>query len=725
MKSKRMISLLLALVLVLSLAPTVLGTEELTAAVRNGEGKPGESVQVAVQITGNPGISGMSLTVDYNRNVLTLTGAENQKGGSFSPNLEKGILSWLLGRNTTDTGTFFTLTFSIAENAALGSYPVTLALTDSRADNVVNENAEAVPMRFVAGTVTVTSGSSGGDGGNTEPSPSPSASPEPTSEPIQEPEDTGKLEKTVEADDGSTTNTVFESSSDTVINADGSVTDTATEKTTETVTLEDGSVSTTETVTNSETTTNSVTNDDGSSTETVTSKETVKETVSAEDGSSAVTETVAESSVVTTNVTNADGSTTETAATENKETTTTTVTAEDGSVTTAVTETTHTKTMETTVTAEGKTSGTGTVSTTSTITAEDGSVTTTKTEGTVVLDTDDKGTVSEVTTAKTTTTAADGSVTESTTVTTSATTTEGSTGTLVKDEAGNILSAEATVSKEAVDNFLTTGEPINVPLNVNPAEDQESGVPVSLQLPFFEEEKLPAEIEIQYTGPGIVAYMRNPSGIWTIVKECYRGSLIVPVSGSCEIVIADNTKHFSDVDIENWFYDPVTFVTAREIFNGNGDGTFAPSTKMNRAMVAQILFNLYRNAKAGDGSVFSDVAKDAWYSDAVGWAAEKGIIMGADGAYRPTEAITRQDLVTVFYRYAKLTEYNVTIDKGTTLSAYADGSEVSSYAAEAMRWAISIGIVTGYEDGTLRPKDTASRAEVAAIMQRLIEYAAK
>ena len=222
-----------------------------------------------------------------------------------------------------------------------------------------------------------------------------------------------------------------------------------------------------------------------------------------------------------------------------------------------------------------------------------------------------------------------------------------------------------------------------------------------------------------------MAYMRNPSGIWTIVKECYRGSLIVPVSGSCEIVIADNTKHFSDVDIENWFYDPVTFVTAREIFNGNGDGTFAPSTKMNRAMVAQILFNLYRNAKAGDGSVFSDVAKEAWYSDAVGWAAEKGIIMGADGAYRPTEAITRQDLVTVFYRYAKLTEYNVTIDKGTTLSAYADGSEVSSYAAEAMRWAISIGIVTGYEDGTLRPKDTASRAEVAAIMQRLIEYAAK
>ena len=91
------------------------------------------------------------------------------------------------------------------------------------------------------------------------------------------------------------------------------------------------------------------------------------------------------------------------------------------------------------------------------------------------------------------------------------------------------------------------------------------------------------------------------------------------------------------------------------------------------------------------------------------------------GSTAPLDDITRQDLVTIFYRYAKFAGYDLSISKGTSLAGYTDGAEVSNYASEAMRWAISKGIITGYEDGSLRPKDTATRAQVAAVMQRFIE----
>jgi len=127
---------------------------------------------------------------------------------------------------------------------------------------------------------------------------------------------------------------------------------------------------------------------------------------------------------------------------------------------------------------------------------------------------------------------------------------------------------------------------------------------------------------------------------------------------------------------------------------------------------------------ADDGSKFSDVSAGDWFNGAVGWAAGLGVINGYGGAYAPLDAVTRQDLVTILYRYAKQAGYNVSAGS-VDLSAYADGAAVASYAAEAMRWAIAVGLIKGYEDNTLRPTATATRAEVAAIMQRLVQSAVK
>ncbi len=479
-----------------------------------------------------------------------------------------------------------------------------------------------------------------------------------------------------------------------------------------TVTADDGSQVTTET----EKTVETKENDDGSVTETVTEKTTT--TVTDPDGKVTATETVVETETTTNSVKNADGTVTETEQTVEK--VTETVTAADGTKQTTVTETEETKELNTTTGSDGKVSGTGTYSAKSTVTV-DGKTTTAVTEGTVAVSTDDKGTVSEVTTAKTTTTAADGTKTETVAVITEAEMTNGTTGKVVADEAGNTISAEASVSQAAVEAAAKSGEPIEIPVTVNAA----SGATVSISLEGAGEgSKLWVEIGTTETAPGNVAYLKLAEGVTKLLTTCKTGSVIVPVTGDCEVIVKDNSKSFSDVDAGAWYGDSVKFVTAREIFNGTGNGMFAPSATMNRAMAAQILYNLDGEAKAGDGTSFSDVKADDWFNGAVGWASGLGVITGYDGAYAPLDAVTRQDLVTILYRYAKAAGYDVSAGS-VDLTRYADGAEVADYAAEAMRWAISVGLIKGYEDNTLRPTATATRAEVAAIMQRMVQNAVK
>ena len=489
---------------------------------------------------------------------------------------------------------------------------------------------------------------------------------------------------------------------------DGSYTTTSTQN----VTADDGSQVTVET----EKTVETKENDDGSVTETVT--ETTKTTVVSPDGKKTVTETVAEAQTVRKSEEFADGSVTETESTVEK--VTETVTGADGTKQTTVTETEETKKVNTT-TAGGKTSGTGTYSAKTTVTGADGKKTTAVTEGNVTVSTNDKGTVSEVTTAKTTTTAPDGTKTETTEIITEAEMTNGTTGKVVADEQGNTISAEATVSEAALEAAQNGDGVIEIPVTVNP----DSGATVRIHLPELAAGKH-AWVEIGTTviGSGNVAYLKL-GDVTKLLSTCKTGSVIVPVTGDCEVIVKDNSKAFSDVDAAAWYGDSVKFVTAREIFNGNGDGTFAPSATMNRAMAAQILYNLDGSAKAGDGTRFSDVTAGDWFNGAVGWASGLGVINGYNGAYAPLDAVTRQDLVTILYRYAKQAGYNVSVGTTVNLLTYADGADVKDYAQEAMRWAIAVGLVKGYEDNTLRPTATATRAEVAAIMQRLVQNAVK
>ena len=173
---------------------------------------------------------------------------------------------------------------------------------------------------------------------------------------------------------------------------------------------------------------------------------------------------------------------------------------------------------------------------------------------------------------------------------------------------------------------------------------------------------------------------------------------------------------FPDVDPTAWYSGSVSFVAAKGLFRGNGQG-FDPEGVMSRAMIAQVLYNLGGDGRGGERP-FSDVDDSAWYADAVGWASSQKLILGDSGLFRPDAPVTRQELVTILHRYAQSAGH---VPRAVTeLTPWPDGSLVAPWAREAMAWAIGRGIVTGVGNGLLDPTGTASRAQVAAMFHRFL-----
>ena len=160
---------------------------------------------------------------------------------------------------------------------------------------------------------------------------------------------------------------------------------------------------------------------------------------------------------------------------------------------------------------------------------------------------------------------------------------------------------------------------------------------------------------------------------------------------------------FADVAPGSWYYDAVEFVRARGLMDGVSETEFAPDATMTRAMVWAILGRL-------DGE---EISGSGWLEAARAWALESGVSDGTE----PNAAVTREQLVTMLYRFAG--ESATAAD----LNGYADGGEVSDWARDAFAWAIEHIIITGVDDGTLAPRSTATRAQCAAILMRFTQAA--
>jgi hypothetical protein len=121
------------------------------------------------------------------------------------------------------------------------------------------------------------------------------------------------------------------------------------------------------------------------------------------------------------------------------------------------------------------------------------------------------------------------------------------------------------------------------------------------------------------------------------------------------------------------------------------------------------------------GGQFSDVAESSWYYQAVNWAAANGVVSGiSENSFAPDMNLTREQLVTLLYRYCILNEIDVSVGDDTNILSYEDAFSVSEYAISAMQWACGAGVITGKPGGLLDPKGNATRAEFAAVMYRFI-----
>ena len=176
---------------------------------------------------------------------------------------------------------------------------------------------------------------------------------------------------------------------------------------------------------------------------------------------------------------------------------------------------------------------------------------------------------------------------------------------------------------------------------------------------------------------------------------------------------------FADLSESDWAKSAADFVAGMGLFTGGSGNTFAGGELMDRAMLVTVLHRLSGKVD-GESTGFADVDDGAWYADAVTWAAGNGIISGNGGGFDPNGTITRETMALMLYRYTQLLGLDVTAKAGE-VSAFPDGNNTSSWAADAMSWAVGNGLLSGKGGGVLDPTGSATRAEVAVILQRFVE----
>lgn len=183
---------------------------------------------------------------------------------------------------------------------------------------------------------------------------------------------------------------------------------------------------------------------------------------------------------------------------------------------------------------------------------------------------------------------------------------------------------------------------------------------------------------------------------------------------------AVQTGSFSDVNTGNWYYSAVEYVAKKGIMTGISASSFGPNLDTTRGMIVTILYRLENQPTGTEAAAFSDVRAGQYYADAIAWANANGIVTGyGNGLFGPNDAITREQMAAILYRYAQYKEYDVSAS--AELTAFSDAANVSRYAVDAMKWANAAGLINGVTSSKLAPGNSAARAQVASILMRFCE----
>lgn len=195
--------------------------------------------------------------------------------------------------------------------------------------------------------------------------------------------------------------------------------------------------------------------------------------------------------------------------------------------------------------------------------------------------------------------------------------------------------------------------------------------------------------------------------VLTALSDCPRDASC-PMSG------------YTDLNMGEWYHDGIHYCLDEGLMDGVDAGMFAPNATTSRAMIVTILWRLQGSPEAEAEETFTDVAPGDWYADAIAWAAAEGVAEGyEDGSFRPNDAITREQLAAMLWRYAASPE------TGGDLSAFADGDDTSDWAQQAMSWAVAQGLITGVDSDRLAPRGPATRAQTATILMRFAQSETK
>ncbi len=278
----------------------------------------------------------------------------------------------------------------------------------------------------------------------------------------------------------------------------------------------------------------------------------------------------------------------------------------------------------------------------------------------------------------------------------------GATGTTIVAADGTV-SAEVKITSTAVNEAVKSDEPVVLPM---PAVEAESAI-VEIGLPRNSDDVTVAVPVVDLTA-GTVAVLVKADGTEEVIRKSVADgdALIVPLDDSATIKVVDAAKEFTDT-VDHWAEDAIDFASSHELYQGTSSTEFSPNGLMTRAMLMTVMARL-------DGQNTDSGA--AWYTAGMEWAVEMGISDGSS----PMQNISREQMVTMLYRYAKSIGCDVSVGEDTNILSYNDALAISDYAFAAMQWACGEGIITGHPGGILAPDGNATRAEVATIIRRFV-----
>ena len=179
---------------------------------------------------------------------------------------------------------------------------------------------------------------------------------------------------------------------------------------------------------------------------------------------------------------------------------------------------------------------------------------------------------------------------------------------------------------------------------------------------------------------------------------------------------------FEDLKEDDWFYEAIKYTTENNLFKGSTKTKFDSNSPMTRGMMVTVLWRMEKEPVVNYLMMYKDVNQEEYYAEAIRWATSEKIVQGhSTTEFKPDEMMTRQEMVTMLYRYAMYKEMDMSVEQEVELEKFVDSSAISEYALDGMRWCIGNGIIKGMSEISLAPATLTARCEVAAVIMRFLK----